>query len=165
MNPWGLGASELLLWGLVAHVVADWVLQNDWMAAHKAGRRVLGGERSRVFASAWWDRHPAAFAHAGVHMWVLAVVFGWPAVVLAVAHLLIDTRVPVAWLAGRVGQTPPNPEPAVVYGPIDLARPIEAGNVAAYVHVDVGMLVRIVVDQAWHVVTIAGAALVVGGLS
>lgn len=165
MNPWGLGASELLLWGLVAHVVADWLLQGDWMAAHKSGRRVLDGERSRVFASGWWDRHPAAWVHAAVHMWALAVVFGWPAVVLAGVHLVIDTRVPVAWLAGWVGQTPPNPAPVPEFGRIDLSRPIEGGNVYGYVPVDVGLLVRVAVDQVWHVVTLAGAALVVAGLS
>lgn len=162
MNPWGLGAGELLLWGLVAHLVADWLLQSDWMAAHKSGRRVLDGERSRAFASGWWDRHPAAYVHAAIHMWALAAVFGLPAIALAGVHLLIDTRVPVAWLARRVGQTPPNPEPAPEYGRIDVSRPIEAGNVTAYVPVDIGMLVRIAVDQVWHVVSIAVAALVVG---
>lgn len=162
MNPWGLGAGELLLWGLVAHGVADWLLQNDWMAAHKSGRRVLDGERSRAYASGWWDRHPAAYAHAAVHGAALGLVFGWPAWVLAGAHLVIDTRVPVAWLAGLVGQTPPNPEPHGVHARIDPSGPIEVGNVHEYVPVDVGMLVRIAVDQVWHVVSIAVAALVVG---
>lgn len=141
------------------------MLQTDWMAAHKSGRRVLDGERLRVFASAWWDRHPAAYVHAAVHGVVLGWVFGWPAAGLAVVHLLIDTRVPVAWLSRLLGQTPPNPEPAPSYGRIDVSRPIEGGNVYGYVPVDVGMLCRIAVDQTWHVVTIAGAALVVAGLS
>src|SRR4051812_35989397 len=33
-------ATSLLVWGLVAHLVCDWPLQNDWMATHKASRRM-----------------------------------------------------------------------------------------------------------------------------
>lgn len=166
VNPLGLGASDLLLWGLVAHLVADWLLQSDWMAANKAKRRDLHAERfggmgHRGYASVWWDRHPAAYAHAGVHALAFALLLGWASLPLAVVHLLIDTRTPVAWWARLVRQTPPNPEPMEVLARVDPARPIEAGNVARYLPVDIGMLVRMAVDQAWHVVSIAVAALLV----
>ena len=67
--------------GLVAHLVADWVLQNDWMALNKTNLR-----------------HPAAWVHAGIHVLCLGVALGWKAgLVLGFVHLLIDTRVPVDW--------------------------------------------------------------------
>jgi hypothetical protein len=67
--------------GLVAHLLADWVLQNDWMARNKMS---LG--------------HPAAWTHAAIHGLCLGLALGWQAgLVLGVVHLLIDTRIPVAW--------------------------------------------------------------------
>ena len=67
--------------GLVAHLVADWILQNDWMARNKM--------------SLW---HPAAWTHAAIHGLLLGLALGWPAgLVLGCSHLLIDTRVPVDW--------------------------------------------------------------------
>jgi hypothetical protein len=67
--------------GLIAHLVADWVLQNDWMARNKVSLR-----------------HPAAWTHAGIHALCLTLALGWRAgFVLGAVHLLIDTRVPVAW--------------------------------------------------------------------
>jgi hypothetical protein len=67
--------------GLIAHLVADWILQNDWMARNKISLR-----------------HPAAWIHAAIHAGCLALALGWQAgLVLGFIHLLIDTRVPVAW--------------------------------------------------------------------
>ena len=67
--------------GLVAHLVADWILQNDWMARYKTSLR-----------------HPAAWTHAAIQAACLGLALGWPAgLVLGFVHLLIDTRVPVAW--------------------------------------------------------------------
>ena len=66
---------------LVAHLVADWVLQNDWMARNKTSLR-----------------HAASWTHAAIHGVCLGVALGWlGGLVLAISHLLIDTRVPVAW--------------------------------------------------------------------
>jgi hypothetical protein len=73
-------ASSLLLWGLVAHGVADWLLQNSWMADHKASLR-----------------HPAAWVHGGIHLAALSLVFPLlPAALLAAVHMGIDTRTPLA---------------------------------------------------------------------
>ena len=67
--------------GLVAHLVADWLLQNDWMALNKTKLR-----------------HPAGWVHAGIHAICLGLALGPLAgVVLGLAHLLQDTRAPVDW--------------------------------------------------------------------
>ena len=67
--------------GFVAHLVADWILQNDWMALNKTSLR-----------------HPAAWVNAGIHALCLGLALGWlGGLVLAFVHMLIDTRVPVDW--------------------------------------------------------------------
>ena len=43
-------------------------------------------------------RHPAAWTHAAIQGVCLSLALGWQAgLLLGFAHLLIDTRVPVAW--------------------------------------------------------------------
>jgi len=65
--------------GLVAHLIADWLLQNDWMAKNKMNLK-----------------HPASWAHAAIHTIALGLALGWPAgLALGVVHLLIDTRLPL----------------------------------------------------------------------
>jgi len=65
----------------VYHLIGDWLLQNEWMAINKV--RLT---------------HPAAWLHGGIHGVLLGLVFGWlGGVVLAVVHMLIDTRVPFRW--------------------------------------------------------------------
>jgi hypothetical protein len=67
--------------GLIAHLVADWILQNDWMARHKSSLK-----------------HPAAWIHGGTHAICLGIALGWVGgLLLGMAHMLIDTRIPVAW--------------------------------------------------------------------
>lgn len=67
--------------GLVAHLVADWLLQNTWMAVNKTSLR-----------------HPAAWVHAGIHTLCLSLALDpISGLVLGVVHLLIDTRVPLNW--------------------------------------------------------------------
>ena len=66
---------------LVAHLTADWLLQNDWMAVHKTNLR-----------------HPAGWVHALIHGVLLGLALGWPGgVVLGILHLLIDTGRPINW--------------------------------------------------------------------
>jgi hypothetical protein len=154
MNPFNLDATGLMIWGLVAHLVADWLLQNDWMAMNKAARRqrynptTMTGERDTPYAGAWWDRHPAAYVHAGIHGVLLAFVFGWVAVPLALAHLVVDTRVPVAWWSRLIRQTEPRPQMVKYYE-------------ADVMMVDVGTFVRFWGDQVWHITTLALTALAV----
>lgn len=90
-----MDATALLLWGLVAHLVADWLLQNDWMARHK----------SRLFS-------PAATTHQLIHFLALWCVFPWGvAFSLAFLHALVDTRAPLTWWRRIFRQTsdPTNP--------------------------------------------------------
>lgn len=66
---------------LVAHLIADWLLQNDWMARNKTSLL-----------------HPAAWVHASIYGICLAMVLGWPAgAVLGLIHLLVDTKIPLNW--------------------------------------------------------------------
>lgn len=79
--------------GLIAHLIADWLLQNDWMANHKMDLK-----------------HPAAWTHAAIQGVALAVALGWQAgLVLGVLHLLIDTRIPLCWWARVYRQTSEGP--------------------------------------------------------
>jgi hypothetical protein len=66
---------------LVAHLIADWILQNDWMVRNKMSLR-----------------HPASWIHSGIQGICLGVALGWMAgLVLGALHLFIDTRIPLAW--------------------------------------------------------------------
>ncbi len=70
---------NLFIAGFVAHIIADWFLQNEWMATYKTSLR-----------------HPASWVHSGIHFVALLFVFSpFAAMVLAFSHLLIDTRVPL----------------------------------------------------------------------
>jgi hypothetical protein len=67
--------------GLIAHLVADWLLQNDWMALNKRNLR-----------------HPAGWVHASIHGLLLGLAIGWMGgLVLGALHLVVDTGWPVNW--------------------------------------------------------------------
>lgn len=134
MNPVHLAASELMIWGLVLHLIADWPLQNDWMAKNKVNM---------------WH-HPAGCVHAGIHGCLLALVFGWAAIPIAMSHLLIDTRKPVIWWSKLIGQTQPSGKEGVSW--VD-HNPLPV--------VDVRMEVRFWTDQVFHIAMIAIASVVV----
>ena len=136
MNPQDLSASDLLVWGIVLHLVADWPLQNDWMARNKSS-----------------PKHPAGYFHAGVHGLLLSIIFGWVAIPLAVTHLLIDTRKPVIWWSRLVGQSPPQNNFIPRRG-----KSIEEDPIPIY---DMGTEVRIWTDQVFHIVCVAVAALLI----
>lgn len=81
-------AAELIVWGTVAHLIADWFLQNDWMAANKVD-----------------PAHQASWIHAFVHMACLNVVFPWwSAWLLGISHFLIDLRWPLERYRAVMGQ-------------------------------------------------------------
>lgn len=67
----------------------------------------------------------------------------WAAALIGATHLLIDTRVPVAWWSKLIRQTQPDP-----VTPLPL--------------VDIGTEVRILADQVWHIGVVAIMALVAG---
>lgn len=82
-------ATVTAFWGVTIHLIVDWLLQNHWMATYKASLK-----------------HSAAWVHAGMHTIALLLVFP-PVYALAigVVHLLIDTRVPLAWWRKTYRQT------------------------------------------------------------
>lgn len=66
---------------LIAHLVADWLLQNNWMALNKRDLR-----------------HPAGWVHAAIYGLLMGLALGWMGgLVLAALHLVIDTGWPVNW--------------------------------------------------------------------
>lgn len=122
MIPFNLGQTTLLVWGIAAHCLADWFLQNHWQATTKTDLRKLGG-----------------WVHAALHGLCAAMVFPWPyAAVLAVLHLLIDTRKPLEWWGRLVGQSAPE-QAGPAYIPFAMGR-----------------------DQAAHLICIALAAWLAG---
>ncbi len=79
--------------GLVAHLIADWLLQNDWMAKNKVSLK-----------------HPATWVHVGIHAVLLGLALGWQAgLVLGILHMLVDTRVPLRWWQRAFRQTTEGP--------------------------------------------------------
>jgi hypothetical protein len=87
-------SAALLVWGIMAHCVADWFLQNDWMARNKA--RLLD--------------HPAGLVHGAIYALCMVVVFGpVTAWTLAMLHAWIDTRAPLAWWRRVFRQTTEGP--------------------------------------------------------
>lgn len=81
--------ADLFILGLLAHLLADWFLQNEWQSTHKPDLR-----------------HPAAWVHFALHSACMVAV--WPlagAAVVAVTHALIDTRKPLVWWRTLIGQT------------------------------------------------------------
>lgn len=92
-------ATDLLLWGIVVHLVCDWLLQNHWMATFKTDLR-----------------HPAAWVHSGIHFAGLCLVFPvGAAAVLFLSHLLIDTRKPLHWWRDLIHQTADPQNPATIH--------------------------------------------------
>lgn len=79
----------MLVDGIVAHLIADWIFQNHWMAMNK-------GKLT----------HPAAWVHGGIHFIAMLFVFSFPiALAIAITHMLIDTRKPVQWWQSVYKQT------------------------------------------------------------
>ena len=107
--------------GLIANLIADWVLQNDWMARNKVSLR-----------------HPAAWVHGGIHALLLGIALGWQAgLVLALIHMLVDTRKLATWWRTVFRQTSEG---------------------------QTGLMVKVVLDQVLHIVAIAAWVELVGTL-
>ena len=79
---------DLFVKGLLVHLLADWMLQSDWMSNNKVSLR-----------------HPAAWVHSGIHTLGFLLVFPTlGAIFLGLSHLLIDTRLPLSYLRKIMGQ-------------------------------------------------------------
>jgi hypothetical protein len=99
--------------------VIDWLGQNHWMATYKSSLL-----------------HPASWVHSGLHFLGLLLVFPWwMAGIIAIIHLLIDTRVPLKWWRGFFRQTTEG---------------------------DIALHVALWGDQVLHIFVIALAALAIG---
>lgn len=84
---------------LVWHLVADWLFQNEWQANNKTNLL-----------------HPAAYVHSGIHLLGLLVIFPlWIALLIALTHLLIDTRKPLVWWRKLIRQTTDPANPATIH--------------------------------------------------
>jgi len=88
-----MNVTDLVVWGILAHLIADWVFQNDYIAKNKGNLR-----------------HPAAWVHGIIHACFSAFVFG-PLVGVAIgaSHMLIDTRIPLRWWQHVIKQTSEGP--------------------------------------------------------
>lgn len=129
-GEWLRPPTELLVWALIAHVVADWLLQTDWMAVNKVNLR-----------------HPAGYVHAGVYTLFMLPLFPWfLAILIGATHLFIDTRGPVQWWMRTVKRMPPGGG----------SGRSGAGSPGAYTN---SGFLESAVDQAFHVVILAAAAL------
>jgi hypothetical protein len=108
-----LDLPTLILFGWLLHWIADWYLQNEWMALNKAKRKIAndGGKSALlawlddksvfVYNSHWWHRHPAAYVHAGIHTIIQLLIFPWwGAFIIGLLHLIIDCR----WILDKWGQ-------------------------------------------------------------
>jgi hypothetical protein len=71
----------VLLWAIIAHFIADWLFQTEWMAINKMHLR-----------------KPAAWVHGSINAFFLLFVLHWYlALLVGLLHVLIDTRKPVEW--------------------------------------------------------------------
>ncbi len=112
-------ATRFFVWAFVIHLIGDWLLQNDWMARNKSNLR-----------------HPAAWLHSGLHYLGLLLIFPiWMAALVALSHLLIDTRIPLVWWRRVYRQT-------------------QKGEIALHV--------ALWSDQVAHIAVLALASLIVG---
>jgi hypothetical protein len=101
--------------GFIAHLIADWLLQNDWMATNKMNLR-----------------HPAAWVHVGIYAVLLGLALGWQAgLVLGALHIILDTRRPLTWWRRVFRQT--NEGPAALLTAVWADQVLHIVAIAAWV--------------------------------
>jgi hypothetical protein len=109
---------------LVAHVVADWLLQNDWMALNKSNLR-----------------HPAGWVHASIHGLLLGLVLGWVGgIVLGIVHLMIDAGGALDWWIRNFKRSERSPHAFLIRVWTDQA--LHIATIAAWVALACGSPVR-----------------------
>lgn len=157
--------AALTLAAILIHLVADWFFQNDWMAKNKAKRWVTtimeANYRWETGESGapgrWWLRHPAAYVHAGIHGVCLLLVFPWwAALIVAILHLIIDTRSPLEYWGKFTRQTRRRDWEYIHDLPESMTKVALPPEV-----MDIGMEVAFWRDQVAHFVVIALVALFV----
>ena len=88
-----MNATDKLTWGVVMHLIADWLLQNQWMSDNKSD-----------------PQHPAGYVHASIHFAALSLVFTpLVALALAVLHFIVDLRSILKWWRRTFRQTTEGP--------------------------------------------------------
>ena len=88
-----MNKTDYLIWGVFWHLMADWILQNEWMALNKGSLR-----------------HPAAWVHGGIHALLMLLVFPWwAALIIGISHMVIDTRAIAMRWQSLFGQTTSGP--------------------------------------------------------
>lgn len=94
-----MNTTDYIVMGVITHIIADWFLQNEWMAVNKTK----------------WT-HPAAWVHSGFHL--IALLFVFPplyALGLAASHFLIDLRKPLVWWRKTIRMTTDPANPASIH--------------------------------------------------
>ena len=88
--------TVLLVWGIMAHLAADWLFQDDWMAMNKSSLR-----------------HPGAWVHGLIHAAFMWLVFPIGiAVLIGFIHIFIDTRIPLRWWMKHIKRVEDGPHVA-----------------------------------------------------
>lgn len=82
--------TTLFVWAVFIHLVADWMLQTEWMVVNKTN-----------------VTHVGAWVHGGIHALGLLLIFPWYlALAVGITHLAIDSRVPLNWWMNTVKRVP-----------------------------------------------------------
>jgi len=129
-------ATQLLVWGGLRHLIADWWFQNDWQASNKG----YPWSPTTPLETPWYTqrrglRHPATYVHMAIHTLALWLIFPWyAALAIGAIHSLIDLRVALVWYRAVFGMD---------QGPV-------------VVHVAIWQ------DQVLHLIVIAAFALALG---
>ena len=100
---------------LMLHLIADWLLQNEWMAANKVRLS-----------------HPAAWVHGSIHGLLLGLKLGWVGgVVLALLHIFVDSRAPIRWWVKVFKKCEHSPDYAVIL--IGCDQVLHVGCIAGWI--------------------------------
>lgn len=102
--------------GVVAHLIADWPLQTQWMVINKTN-----------------FLHPAAWVHAGIHGLLLGLAISWQAgMALGLLHMLVDNRVILWWWQTNIQKTVDGP--AVLHTRIWTDQVVHIALIAAWIY-------------------------------
>jgi len=100
---------------LMLHLIADWLLQNEWMAVNKVRLS-----------------HPAAWVHGSIHGVLLGLVFGWVGgLVLGLLHVFVDCRIPIRWWVQVFKKCERSPDYAIIL--IGCDQVLHVGCIAGWI--------------------------------